>query len=99
MSIREIKSEMNRLFNSSFVVSEETEDSLNCSCRHWGDWELPEDADEDEEDYDYEVLTQGSNDKLVRTMTTLKADYPDFEFDDNFSEKNYIDFQIDRRII
>jgi hypothetical protein len=57
--------------------------------RDWGSWENPEDA-EDEEDYDWQVLTHQSVHQLKQIIGKVEAKYPNVKFDVTTEEKNWI---------
>ena len=92
MSIPEIKARLESEFNSDFNVLSESSTTLICNCRRWGNWQLPDDVDEDEEDYDNEELTEDSNTKLEAIIEKMNKEFPTYGIDYSFSEKNYIDF-------
>jgi len=91
MSIPEIKARLESEFNSEFNVLSESDTTLICTCRDWGEWQLPDDVDEDEEDYDNNELTEASNSKLELIINELNKEFPKYGIDYSFSEKNYID--------
>ena len=88
-----IKEDLQNKFNSSFGTRDLTDNKLTASCRNWGQWELPEDG-EDEEDCDYEELSSTSYNELQEIMADLKSKYIGYTFDYDLCEKNYIDFQV-----
>ena len=95
--INEIKQELKQNFNSSFRVIDESDNSLDCDCRNWGQWELPCELDEDDEDnqdYDWEELSSESYNKLQEIIKQLSTKFYDYQFEYSLEEKNYIDFKI-----
>jgi len=60
--------------------------------RHWGQWEVPED-EEDDGDYDWEVLTQASAKKLKDLITKFEKENK-CKVNVQTSEKNWIAFSI-----
>ena len=74
-------------------VYQEEENAFYASVRDWGTWELPEDC-EDEEDYDWEELSESSYNKLQDIIERYRESYKDYEFHFQTSEKNYIDVRV-----
>ena len=68
------------------------EDALLLEVRYWGEWENPEDA-EDEEDYDWQVLTDESKEKLDEILTAIQKQYK-VKIEQVGSEKNWLVFSI-----
>ena len=68
------------------------EDDNDLGIRYWGNWEIPE-GEEDDGDYDWEVLSDSSRKKLKQIIDTFetankcKVNY-------QTSEKNWIHFSI-----
>jgi hypothetical protein len=63
--------------------------------RDWGNWEIPRDADlepGDEEDYDWEELSDESGAKLKSIVDDFSKRYPSIEFYWQTGEKNWIYF-------
>lgn len=62
--------------------------------RHWGGWTMPDGVEDDDGDYDWEVLT----DKWSKILSNLSAQwtskYPSLKIHVNTSEKNWINVQI-----
>lgn len=66
----------------------------NVSARYWGKWEVPE-GEEDDGDYDWEVLTKKSRDELRKFMDSLSKKYKkDYVFYYSTEEKNWISVDI-----
>lgn len=62
--------------------------------RHWGNWEVPE-GEEDDGDYDWEVMTPQSEAKLKEIMIKLNASMPKgWKLTYSVGEKNWIYFHI-----
>lgn len=61
--------------------------------RDWGNWENPSDA-ADEEDYDWQVLTDSSSKKLDELLDEVRAKYPTQEIECEIGEKNYISITV-----
>jgi hypothetical protein len=57
--------------------------------RDWGSWENPE-GEEDEEDYDWQVLTHESGQQIKQIVSKIQAKYPNVKFDITTEEKNWI---------
>lgn len=64
------------------------------SVRNWGEWELPNDVDPDEEDYDWEVMTDKTSKALGELIKKWRAEYPDFNIWVDSGEKNWIYIQV-----
>jgi hypothetical protein len=78
-------------------LNQKTSECMILSVRDWGTWEFPSDYDgeeEDEEDYDYEELSEESLQELSDKFSKLEVKYPDFSFDFQTEEKNWITFII-----
>jgi len=93
--MEEIKDIINRKFD--IRVHELNSTCLIADCRNWGQWQFPEDMDCDDgedEDCDYEELTEESSRELEEFFNILRKDYPEYSCTYNTSEKNYIDFQV-----
>jgi hypothetical protein len=59
--------------------------------RNWGDWETPSDAhDEDEEDYDWQELSDSSYKKLKAYVEEFQKKYPEVKITYGSGEKNWI---------
>ena len=99
--IEDIKLDLEREFgNSSFRINEETDTTLYCDCRNWGEWEISEDdcfseEEDDCQDYDFEQLTEDSTRDLIIIMSDLKKKYIKLSISYSISEKNYIDFEVE----
>lgn len=62
---------------------------LTFGIRHWGQWEMPE-GEEDDGDYDWEMLSEASARKLDEYLAMCEKNYPKFKFTPNTGEKNWI---------
>lgn len=91
--IKDIEEELKIKFGASKHINVEYE--LSMSCRNWGTWELPEDM-EDEEDYDFEELTSASYQKMTSIIKELNKKYKEYKISSSVSEKNYIDFRVEK---
>ena len=68
------------------------EEDNSLSIRYWGKWEIPE-GEEDDGDYDWEVLSDASSKKLKDVITTFeKAN--SCKVNCQTSEKNWIECSI-----
>lgn len=65
--------------------------------RDWGNWENPSDA-ADEEDYDWQVLTDSSSKKLDELLDEIRAKYPTQEIECEIGEKNYISITVYQKV-
>jgi len=63
----------------------------------WGEWEVPADV-EDDEDYDWKVLSDESSAKLKQLVDQVQAVYPNVKFDVMTEEKNWITFQMGSKL-
>jgi hypothetical protein len=83
-------------------INEETKDNISCSVRDWGNWEHDyEDYERDEEDFeddDSMILSSQSAINLHKIVKEVMDKYPNAMIDWNTSEKNYIDFNISKKI-
>lgn len=61
--------------------------------RHWGIWEMPP-GEEDDGDYDWEILSRESSKILDARMAVFKAKYPQLKIRASTSEKNWIDIYV-----
>lgn len=80
-------------------LDQETDDEIQCSIRHWGNWDHDWEDNRDDEDYeddDYEVLSDASNDSMTKIVDSIKDKFPQVDIDWGTSEKNWIDFTITR---
>lgn len=66
---------------------------VEVAIRYWGDWSNPEDA-EDEEDYDWQVLSKKSQEVLDKTVKNF-AKVNDVKVRWTTEEKNYINFSLE----
>lgn len=92
MSIKQIESSLKKEFSNSFTIQQSDDNALFCSCRDWGHWQVPD--GEDEEDYDWEELSENSYEELVAFIAKLRTKFPDFSICFETGEKNYIDFRV-----
>jgi hypothetical protein len=94
---KELRSKVGRL-----EINEETKDNITCDIRDWGNWEHDyEDYDRDEEDFeddDSMILSRESSMRMSNIVKEVRAKYPSASISWNTSEKNYIDFQISRKM-
>ena len=67
-------------------------DANSLSIRHWGHWEIPE-GEEDDGDYDWEVLSDDSSKKLKTVITAFEKENK-CKVNVQTSEKNWIEFSI-----
>lgn len=56
--------------------------------RDFGSWEMPE-GEEDDGDYDWEVMTSATAKVIQAVITQLASKYPGFKFDWQTGEKNW----------
>jgi hypothetical protein len=70
---------------------------FHAGIRHWGHWQLPDDADpsDDEyQDYDWEELSHESGRALQEIVQDFNKRYPSMVFSWSTSEKNWIDLYV-----
>ena len=67
-------------------------DKDSLSIRYWGKWEMPE-GEEDDGDYDWEVLSKSSQAQLKSVVTKFEKENK-CKVDYQTSEKNWIEFSI-----
>jgi hypothetical protein len=68
------------------------EEDNSLSIRYWGKWEMPE-GEEDDGDYDWEVLSAASSKKLKEVITAFEKANK-CKVDCQTSEKNWIECSI-----
>jgi len=99
-NLKEVYNELKSKIRPGLQLDNEDKDQLQCSIRNWGQWEHDyEDYDRDESDFeddDYMILTDKSREALVKIIDEIKEKYPQVSIEWNTSEKNWIDFSIDR---
>ncbi len=74
----------------------DSDNQFSAEVRNWGTWKLP-DGCEDEDDYDWEILTDEYKNKLDLILKNLKDYYPNFNIDGNVEEKNWICFTVESK--
>lgn len=90
---------LNRL-NDSFNgirINSQDENEASADIRYWGNWEFPQDQhceDGEDEDCDYEELTDHSYSLLMNKIDTIRKDFPSVDIQVQCGEKNYIDFDL-----
>ena len=93
----ELRSKVGRL-----EINEETKENINCDIRDWGNWEHDyEDYERDEEDFeddDSMILSESSAQRMKKIVEEIRTKYPTASIRWSTSEKNYIDFQISRKM-
>jgi hypothetical protein len=67
-------------------------DKDSLSVHYWGKWEMPE-GEEDDGDYDWEVLSKSSQAQLKSVVTKFEKENK-CKVDYQTSEKNWIEFSI-----
>ena len=94
--IDDITSLMKRSGGGSSIQKDYEEGSV--SIRHWGDWVIPSDIDDDEiDDFDWEELAPEWLSKLGEIRKKIETKYKDIKVSIQTNEKNWIDIQIERR--
>ena len=66
-------------------------DRFACGIRDWGVWEMPE-GEEDDGDYDWEVLSSKSAQQMQAIVKQISAKHPDVKITWTTEEKNWIMF-------
>lgn len=64
------------------------------SIRYWGEWKVPE-GEEDDGDYDWEVLTDKSRKELEKFEKVLKSKFKKNKIYISQEEKNYISVDVE----
>lgn len=67
---------------------------LMSDMRYWGDWEMPE-GEEDDGDYDWEVMTKKSFKEADALIKKLQQEYPEFNIRFSTEEKNWITLHVE----
>jgi hypothetical protein len=71
---------------------------IRVSIRYWGVWENPSDTPRDEEDdYDWQVLSKESSAKLTALLKTFQERHPNIRVDSQGDEKNWISFLVNHK--
>lgn len=91
-ALEDLKHEMKRIDYGSDWRLEENDGWLCLSVRYWGDWENPEDA-EDEEDYDWQILSDEFQEKLNAILVKIQKKYG-VQIHIPGDEKNWLSFEI-----
>ena len=90
-----------KMTDGGYLDSDEVEEStlyngnkcVEFAVRHWGKWETPQDA-EDDEDYDWQILSQSSIEKLQKLVSEYSKRYGvDIRF--QIGEKNWIYLEVE----
>ena len=102
-AVASIKSAMGRS-NGDWATHSQVKDGRPCTefgVRHYGTWEMPDDCDEDEDDgdYDWEVLSDDTAEKVNKIISKIRSENPDVEIDWFTSEKNWIDITVRSKLI
>lgn len=96
--VSKIHSELNQFFKRTSGVTVRNEDPsdwrdakvvLAVGARHWGKWNVP-DGEEDDGDYDWEVLDNSSASMLRNFLKQLEAKHPKYSITFGTEEKNWI---------
>lgn len=70
----------------------------SAECRDWASWENPEDTPEDEEeDYDWQVLSLQSGNTLSEIWAMFKGKYPNHDIQIFTEEKNWISIKVSEK--
>ena len=77
----------------SIATRESNNSEGTAAIRYWGTWEVPDDA-EDEEDYDWKVLSPSYRKKLNEISKILRDKYKDVNISLCVGEKCWIDLTI-----
>jgi hypothetical protein len=78
-----------------FEPPEGNDDQYTFSIRNWGKWEMP-DGEEDDGDYDWEVLSDASAKKMKEYLDMCATHYP-FKYTFRTQEKNWIDVIVSKK--
>ena len=66
------------------------------AARHWGKWSVP-DGEDDDIDYDWEVLDKSSASMLNSFLKQLGTKYPKYSLKFGVEEKNWINVLIEKK--
>ena len=91
-ALEDLKAEMRRISSGDNWRLEENDGRLCLSVRYWGSWENPDDA-EDEEDYDWQVLSDEYQEKLNALLIKIQKKYG-VQIHMPGDEKNWLSFEI-----
>ena len=101
LDLKDVYNELRRKVGR-LEINEETKENINCDIRDWGNWEHDyEDYERDEEDFeddDSMILSESSGKKMQSIVEEIRTKYPTASIRWSTSEKNYIDFQISRKM-
>lgn len=85
------------LYDAKNRYAEYRKDDECVSVRYWGEWEVPE-GEEDDGDYDWEVLSDKSSKELDSILPKIEADLPEgWKLRVQTGEKNWIYFFFDKK--
>lgn len=96
--VSKIHSEINQFFKKTSGVTVRNEDPkdfhdakvvLAVGARYWGKWHVPE-GEEDDGDYDWEVLDPSSGSLLRSFLKQLETKHPKYSISFGTEEKNWI---------
>jgi hypothetical protein len=93
ISFLKSKPEGRQVHGSDIQKAEMVSGEASASIRHWGKWVTPPDADDDE-DYDWQELSQESGKKLKEYLDDIKKRYPNSKIYVSTGEKNWIEIQV-----
>lgn len=87
----QVRKEDPKLFGNKVVLA--------IAARYWGSWEFPKDAwgdDEDDGDYDWEVLTSKSSKELQKFIQSLDKRFKKYKVYASVEEKNWLNIVVEK---
>lgn len=84
-----VKSSANAGYGYRTDSVEKQGNSFSCGIRDWGVWVMPDDEDDDG-DYDWQVLSDKSKAAMKQIVDAMSARYPKIKFTWQTEEKNWI---------
>lgn len=100
-NVLSVANEILSTFKSSGKSTMSQESEMNgswaiASIRYWGMWEMPE-GEEDDGDYDWEVLSEESYKSAKNIIDTASKKYPELKIVFGTEEKNWISIQVSNK--
>lgn len=100
-TLRDVYNTLRHKMGRNIVIHVENDNVIDCGVRDWGRWEHDYDDYErsgsDYEDDDQMILSYKSTNLLRSIVNKVEEQYPNFKIDWTVSEKNWIDFIIERK--
>lgn len=87
---------VDRVDSSDIQIHKNGDKSIDVMIRYWGKWEMPP-GEEDDGDYDWEVLSDESGKKADTIVKAAQAKHADLKIYWTTSEKNWLEIQISKK--